>query len=145
MKRLFSYALCLSAALLLSVADAPAAVLQQHQHPQQPADKAKPQSDMAARCQAMMAQHEKMMTEMKAADQRLSDLVAKMNSASSQAKVDATAAVVNELVSQRKAMHEHMMAMQHGVASHMMEHMQAGADSMAACPMMKGMGGMMKK
>jgi len=30
----------------------------------------------------MMADHEKMMTEMKAADQRLDDLVAKMNAAS---------------------------------------------------------------
>ena len=37
---------------------------------------------MEAKCQAMMAEREKMMTGMKAADQRLDDLVAKMNTAS---------------------------------------------------------------
>lgn len=141
MRRRLLNAFCLSAVLLVAGVSAQAG--QQHQHPQ-PADKGKAQSDMATKCQAMMAQHEKMMTEMKAADQRLGELVARMNSASGQAKVDATAAVVAELVSQRKSMHEPMMTMQHGMAGHMMEHMQAGADSMAACPMMKGMGGMKK-
>jgi hypothetical protein len=53
---------------------------------------------MSAQCQAMMVQHEQMMAEMKAADQRVDALVAKMTSASGQAKVDATAAVVSELV-----------------------------------------------
>ena len=33
-----------------------------------------------------------------------------------------------------------MMKMQDGMMSHMMEHMQAGKDSMASCPMMKSMG-----
>ena len=35
-----------------------------------------------------------------------------------------------------------MMKMQDGMMAHMMEHMQAGKASMAACPMMKQMGGM---
>ena len=50
-------------------------------------------------------------------------LAAKMTAASGQAKVDATAAVVSEIVAQRKAMRE------------------GGPQSMATCPMMK-MGGM---
>jgi hypothetical protein len=110
----------------------------QHQH--QP-ETAKPAADMSAKCKAMMANHEKMMADMKAADQRLDDLVAKMNAASGQAKVDAAAVVVTEIVTQRKTMREGMMSMHAGMMSHMMEHMQAGPQSMAMCPMMK-MGGM---
>ena len=108
--------------------------------------KAKPASgmsaDMAAKCQAMMADHEKMMTEMKAADQRLDDLVAKMNAASGAEKVGATAAVVNEMVTQRRTMRDGMMKMEGGMMGHMMEHMQSGKDGMATGPMMKQMGGM---
>ena len=110
----------------------------QHQHPQ---TSAKPPADMSAKCKDMMAQHEKMMAEMKAADQRLDELVTKMNSASGEAKVDATAATVTEVVAQRKAMRDGMMQMHQGMMGHMMEHMQGGPQSMAMCPMMK-MGGM---
>ena len=114
-----------------------------HQHP---AETAKPQkSDMMAKCKAMMANHDKMMAEVKAADERLDGLVAKMNAASGQAKVDATAAAVSEVVTQRKSMRESMMKMQHEAMGHMMEHSQAGKESMAMCPMMKDMGAMMKK
>jgi hypothetical protein len=83
---------------------------QQHEH-QAPAAGAQPD---------MPGMHARMMADMKAADQRLDALVAKMNSASGQAKVDAVAAVVNELVTQRTAMQE----------------------MMASCPMMQNMGGM---
>jgi len=118
------------------------------QTPQGPqaAAKAKPKAgmaaDMAAKCEAMMADHEKMMTGMKAADQRLDDLVVKMNAASGAEKADTTAAVVNEMVAQRRTLRDGMMKMQQGMMAHMMDHMQAGKDSMASCPMMKQMGGM---
>jgi len=56
-------------------------------------------------------------------------------------KADATAAVVNEMVTQRRTMRDGMMKMEGGMMGHMMEHMQAGKDSMAMCPMMKQMGG----
>jgi hypothetical protein len=56
--------------------------------------------------------------------------------------VAATATVVTEMVTQRRTMHDGMMKMQHGMMRHMMEHMQAGKDSMAMCPMMKQMGDM---
>jgi hypothetical protein len=98
-------------------------------------------ADMAAKCQAMMADHEKMMADMKAADERLDVLVATMNAASGLEKADATAAVVGEMVAQRRAMRDGMMKMEHEMMAHMMEHVQAGKDSMAACPMMKAMGG----
>jgi hypothetical protein len=113
---------------------------QEHQHAA--ADQAKPPSGMEAKCQAMMAEREKMMTGMMAGDQRLDELVAKMNTASGMEKMTATAAVVTEMVTQRRTMREGMMKMQEGMMSHMMEHMQAGAASMAMCPMMKQMGNM---
>ncbi len=100
------------------------------------AQQSKPQG-MMAKCQAMMAEHDKMMADMKAADQRLDALVAKMNAATAQQKTDATAAVLNEIVAQRKTMHAGMMKMQNGMMMHTMEHMQAGTESMAMCPMMK--------
>jgi hypothetical protein len=98
-----------------------------------------------AKCKAAMAGHDKMMADIKAADERLDGLVAKMNTATGQQKVDATAAAVSEVVTQRKSMRESMMKMQHEMMGHMMEHMQAGKESMAMCPMMKDMGAMMKK
>ena len=102
--------------------------------------KEKPTSGMAAKDQAMMAEREKMMAGMKAADQRLDDLVATMNTASGMEKMAATATVVTEMVTQRRTMQEGMMKMQQGMMAHMMEHMQAGTGSMATCPMMKQMG-----
>ena len=108
-----------------------------HQHPA--TAQAKPASGMDAKCQAMMAEHEKMMAQTKAADVRLDSLVAAMNAATGQPKVDATAAVVTEMVAQRKAMRDGMMTMESDMMSHMMEHMQEGKDSMAMCPMMKMM------
>ena len=104
--------------------------------------KVKPATGMAAKCQAMMAEHDKMMSDMKAADQRLDGLVASMNTASGMEKTSATATVVTEMVAQNRAMRDGMMKMQQGAMTHMMEHMQAGKDSMAMCPMMKQMGNM---
>ena len=121
------------------------ALAEQTTHEQHAATaKAKPPSAMEAKCQAMMAEKEKMMTEMKAADQRLDDLVVTMNAASGMEKPVATAAVATEMVIQRRTMRESTMKMQQDMMGHMMEHMQAGKDSMGMCPMMKSkpMGGM---
>ena len=115
----------------------PGLAAQKAQEPHHAATELKPPSGMMAKCQAMMAEREKMMTDMKAADQRLDDLVASMNSASGTEKMAATAAVVSEMVTQRRTMREGMMKMQEGMMGHMMEHMQAGKDSMGMCPMMK--------
>jgi hypothetical protein len=54
--------------------------------------------------------------------------------------VEATATVVTEIVTLRRTMRDGMMKMQQGMMGHMMEHMPAGKDPMAMCPMMKQMG-----
>ena len=129
------------AVVLMSAAPGLAAQTpQEHQHAA--TDQVKPASGMEAKCQAMMAERETMMTAMKAADQRLDDLVAKMNAAAGMEKMAATANVVTAMVTERRTMRDGMMKMQEGMMSHMMEHMQAGAASMAMCPMMKQMGDM---
>ena len=58
--------------------------------------------------QDMMKMHEQMMTEMQAGDAKLDALAKDMNDAKGDAKVNAVAAVVNELVRQHKAMHGRM-------------------------------------
>ena len=57
--------------------------------------------------QGMMKMHEQMMAEMKANRAKLDALMKEMNTAGN-AKVDAIAAVVTELVRQQNAMHERM-------------------------------------
>lgn len=70
--------------------------------------------------QEMMKMHEQMMTEMKAADGRLDALVKEMNAAKGEAKVNAVAAVVTELVQQQKSMHAHMGQMHQQMMGGMM-------------------------
>lgn len=75
-------------------------------------------------CAAMMKQQEQQ-------DAKLQSLVDTMNKATGQAKVDAMAAVITELVAQRNAMRGEMHEM-------MMHHMSGGQEhSMENCPMMK--------
>ncbi len=57
---------------------------------------------------AMHAQMRAQRAQMEAHDARLDELVAAMNAAKGDAKVDAIAAVVNELVSQRRTRRAHM-------------------------------------
>ena len=53
-----------------------------------------------------MAEQKAMMAKMAAGDQRLADLVAKMNAAKGEERIAAMAAVLNELVAQRRQMHQ---------------------------------------
>jgi hypothetical protein len=59
----------------------------------------------------MKARHDQMMQEMKDHMARMDDLMAKMNQATGQAKVDAMAAVLNEMWSERKEMMDRMGGM----------------------------------
>ena len=59
----------------------------------------------------MMGMHQKMMAEMKATDARLDALVAKMNAATGDAKVQALAELVTAMVQQHKDMQGRMMSM----------------------------------
>jgi len=142
MKRIVTAMMAGCAAVAISAVPGLAAQTPHEQHAA--TAKAKPPAGMEAKCQAMMAEREKMMADVKAADQRLDSLVATMNAASGMEKMAATATVVTEMVTERRTMREGMMKMQQGMMSHMMEHMQEGKESMAMCPMMKSkpMGGM---
>jgi len=71
----------------------------------------------------------KMMSNWKEQDAELDKLVAEMNSAPADRKLDAVAAVLTKLVEQRKAMHEHMQKMMSAKPK----------DAMGMCRMMMGM------
>jgi Skp family chaperone for outer membrane proteins len=101
---------------------------------------AKHHADMKAECQGMMAKKQEMQDKLQAMDASLDKLVADMNAAKGSKEVDALekpmAAVINELVAQRKASRSMMMEMQPAMMSHMMHHMHGEKGAME-CPMMK--------
>jgi Skp family chaperone for outer membrane proteins len=99
--------------------------------------------DMKAECQAMMAKKQKVQAERAAMDAKLDELVAQMNAAATATESDAMekmAAVVTELVAQRKTSQAMMMEMQPEMMAHMMHHrdMHGTKDGMD-CPMMTKM------
>ncbi|MDL2717886.1 MAG: hypothetical protein PT977_09040 [Acidobacteriota bacterium] len=99
-------------------------------------------AEMKTECEAMMARHQEMQDKLQAMDATLDKLVAEMNAAKESKAVDAMerpmAAVINELVAQRKASRSMMMEMQHGSMAHMAHHMPMhGAKGKMECPMMK--------
>jgi len=108
-------------------------------HPQHIAATAASDVDMKAECQAMMARKQQMQDKVRANDAALDKLVAEMNAAQgSTEKERSMAAVLNELVVQRKASHAMMMEMQPEMMGHMARHMGAHATKgTMECPMMK--------
>ena len=72
----------------------------------------------AAQGCAMMAQHKNTVAMMAADDQKLADLIARMNTATGDAKVEAIAAVVSEIAAQRAR----MTKMQGDAMGHMKSH-----------------------
>jgi membrane protein involved in colicin uptake len=106
-----------------------------HQH--ETAAEGKTDTDMMKQKKDKQAKHEKMMAEMKAMDARLDEKLAAMNAAKGDKKVEAMAAVINELVAQRKEMREHFGGMHRGMGGPMMGH-----GGMMQCPMMQHHGGM---
>jgi hypothetical protein len=66
----------------------------------------------------MMADCQTMMADMKAGQEKLDGLIAEMNAATGQQKIDQMAAVLTELVARQKAMHAHMTMMGHESAPH---------------------------
>jgi hypothetical protein len=98
--------------------------------------------DMKAECDAMMAKKQEMQDKLQAMDATLDRLVAEMNAAKGSKEVDSLekpmAAVLNELVAQRKALRSMMMEMQPAMMEHMMHHMHMhGTKNAMECPMMK--------
>jgi len=111
-------------------------------HHKASATKPKHATDMKAECQAMMAKHQEMKDKLQAMDIELDKLVAVMNAAKGSKEPDALekpmAAVLNELVTQRKAFLSMMTEMQPKMMAHMAHHMQMhGAKGAMECPMMK--------
>ena len=92
----------------------------------------------------MKAHHDQMMAKMKEGERRLDEKVAAMNEAKKEEKSEAIAAVINELVSQRKEMRKRLMAM-HGkmcemmdkVKSDGMQEMSGGMKSKSGKPMVE--------
>jgi hypothetical protein len=97
---------------------------------------------MMESCQAMKEQKEKMMADMKAQDAALTEEVAQMNRAPDNAKMSLMATVITHMQEQRTVMNARKAKMDEAMMQHMMQHMQMGQESMAQCPMMKGMAGM---
>jgi hypothetical protein len=102
--------LAVTAALLASGLGATLFAQAQHNAQTHQAGAAAPPK-MGMTHEGMAAYHDKMMAEMKAADTKLDALAAKMNAAKGNAKVEAMAAVINEMVSQRKMMRGQMQMM----------------------------------
>ena len=100
------------------------------------------EAKMMEQCQEMKAQKAKMKADMKAHDAQLTEQLAKMNRAPQDKKTDLLAAAVTHTVEQRIAMDARKAKMEEEMMKHIMQHMQMGKESMAKCPMMKGMKGM---
>lgn len=131
-------------ALALAVVAAPAAFSQQderpmgdqhqHMHHGQAGEMPEGHAEMMAEHQAKMAEHKAAMEEHMA---RMEQLMAEMNQATGDAKVDAVAAVLNEMWSQHQAMRESMGMM----GGHGMMGAGCGCGMHAeggGCPMMQG-------
>jgi Skp family chaperone for outer membrane proteins len=111
-------------------------------HHKDSAARAQHDADLKAECDAMMAKKQEMQDKLQAMDAALDKLVAEMNAAKGSKEPDALekpmAAVINELVAQRKASRAMMMEMQPAMMAHMMHHMDMhGAKGAMECPMMK--------
>jgi hypothetical protein len=102
---------------------------------EQKAESQESHGDMPAKCKAMMQKRQQMMQKCQKMDAKLDTLAAAMNTATGQKKIEAMAVLLNELVQQRKAMHQ-MMQMK-GMMSGMMRGMSKGAKH--KCKMMKKM------
>lgn len=108
-------------------------------------DQSKTQMDQkggAPTCQQMMEKMRATHQQIQQMEQKLDELVAKMNSAQGQAKVDAMAEVINQMAAEHKVVREAMkqgpMMMQH-MCSHMGKMMgKSDKDMKSCCPMMGG-------
>ena len=109
-----------------------------------PAAMSKPSSMMAG-CQEMKEQKQKMAADMKAQDAELVARVAEMNGAPEGNQLRLLAAIVTQMVEQRSTMNVKRAKMEENMMKHMMQHMEAGKESMAKCPMMAGMKDMGEK
>ena len=100
---------------------------------------------MMAACQKMKEQKQKMQADMMAQGAQLTEQITEMNRAPADQKLDLMAAILTRMEAQKLTMDARKAKMEVAMMQHMMQHMQMGKDSMAQCPMMKGMKGMEEK
>lgn len=146
-----SIAYIVGAMALAALIGSPAAMAQSdhtaHDHSggtQQSAEKGgENQSDETLQKGTMMEMHQKMMQKREQMQQhcqmmdaKLDELANVMNSAEGESKVEAVAALLNELVSQRKSMHQMMMKMRDDMMPMMMGGQGGGPAPMSKCKMM---------
>lgn len=97
---------------------------------------------MMEKCKEMQAKREKVMADMKAMDERLDAKITAMNAAKGDEKIAAMAAVLDEMVAQRKEMREKMGELHHGMMCGKCPMMGEGhGDMMGMHGDMKGMHG----
>lgn len=97
------------------------------------------EAKMMERCQDMKEQKQKMKEDMKVHDAKLTNQIAKMNSAPDDKKMGLMAAVITHMVELRITMDERKAKMEDEMMKHMMQHMQMGKESVSKCPMMRDM------
>jgi molecular chaperone GrpE (heat shock protein) len=124
------------AGLLLAVAAWP-----QHEEHHQDGAKTEAAAPASEKCAMMQQKMGDMHGQMMAKHADLQNLVNEMNTATSQAKVDAIARVVTAMADHQANMHQMEMGMMQQMMSHMGEHMAegmgpAGKQQMMQCPMM---------
>ena len=100
---------------------------------------------MMEHCQEMQEQKQKMQADMMAQGAQLTEQITEMNRAPADQKLDLMAAILTRMEAQKLTMDARKAKMEVAMMQHMMQHMQMGKDSMAQCPMMKGMKGMEEK
>lgn len=114
----------------------------------QPGTKSQPA--MSECCAAMKKTCSDEMSNQKVSDVRLDRLVMAMNDAPAAGKVEAMAAVINELVKDRAEAREHMVHMRAATSEHALQHVMAAAPAdmsdrmktgMDGCSMMRGTAG----
>ncbi len=112
----------------------------QHEHQQEMKMESSDHDEAVMSCEQMVEHRRIMQEHMMLMDQKLDGLVATMNAATGDAKLQAMADVINAMVEQRTQMRNAMETMQPMMMQHMMGHMQPGTahgmKSMKECPMM---------
>ena len=93
---------------------------------------------MMKQCQEMKEKKQSMKEDSAAQDRELTEQISKMNRAPEDQKMGLMAAVITHMVEQRITMDARKAKMEEEMMKHMMQHMQMGKESMAQCPMMKG-------
>ncbi len=103
-------------------------------------NKGKETPKVAERCHHFRAMREKMLERMKANDAELQKMVAKMNKAPENKKVDMMAAIVTKMAEQRHKMLERMEAMNARMLQRYNRYQEMSKKGASAQPMLKGQG-----